>query len=76
VAYGLKVFPNPTTDFFVVESNQYTQVRVVDNMGKAVETFELNNGNYAFGKNYKAGMYHVLFEKDGSIVHTMHVIKQ
>lgn len=76
VEYGLKVFPNPTTDYFVVESNQAMEIRVVDNMGKSVESFELNNSNYAFGKNYKAGMYHIMFEKNGEIVKTMHIIKQ
>ncbi|MDF2437811.1 MAG: hypothetical protein K0Q95_2187 [Bacteroidota bacterium] len=64
----LRVYPNPSSSNFILRPNrEIAQVRVFDNMGRLIETFQPKNSEYIFGNNYSSGVYFISVQRHETI---------
>jgi hypothetical protein len=76
ISISASIYPNPSTSSFTIQSSVQAYIKVVDNLGRMVDEFQLQN-NKSFGAEFPAGIYHVVFyNENNSILYNMNMVKQ
>lgn len=71
---SFRVFPNPSVDNFVIQSDQNFEARVYDSAGKLVDVITVNaNTSQTFGSDLQQGIYLII---DTSSAKSMKLIKR
>lgn len=72
-ANSIRVFPNPATNLFFIESDQETELNLINAIGQTVGTLKLSVGINRFDLNLTEGIYYFQnseFKKGQSIIIT------
>ncbi len=75
----LKIYPNPTSDYFSVEwegSEVQSRIEIYDMVGKKMISQLINNGDAIHISDFPAGFYIVKMMNDQKIIGTQKLIKQ
>jgi len=75
---SLKVFPNPTTDYFTLTENDFVrEIQIFNIVGKRMATTPFFNGQAINVSSYPIGLYLIkIMDKDGDIVKTTRLTKR
>lgn len=72
------VYPNPSAESFklkLVDSQNNDQVKVFDSLGRLVEVISVSE-NAEFGNALNAGMYHMIYYRNGEVIGSENLIKK
>jgi hypothetical protein len=72
---AVRVYPNPSSQGFTLQSNKAAVVKVFDEIGREVLEFN-HTGSSTFGDAWITGLYHIVLFENGSKVKSMNVIKK
>lgn len=71
----LKIYPNPSADYFYLNTPLEVSIKVVDNLGRDV--MQLNStSSIPFGHDWLPGLYHVVAFRQGQPIKTINIIKK
>ena len=60
ISLGLEAYPNPATDQITISGTLKSEVRIINNNGKEIKKFVMNNGNEKIDiTSWPAGIYYV-----------------
>jgi hypothetical protein len=75
---SVKIFPNPTTDYFTITENPYVKsIQIFNVLGKQMATIPFQNGDGINISNFPNGLYLVsLLDDDGDVLKTTRLTKR
>lgn len=75
---SVKIFPNPTTDYFTITDNSYVKsIQVFNIVGKQMAMTNFQNGDAINISNFPNGLYLVrMLDKDGDVLTTTRLTKR
>ena len=75
---SLKLFPNPTMDYFTLTENNFVkEIQIFNIIGKIMSVLNFQNGRAINVSSFPNGIYLVkMFDKDGGIIKTNRLIKR
>ncbi|MEM6964203.1 MAG: T9SS type A sorting domain-containing protein [Bacteroidota bacterium] len=75
---SIKIFPNPTVDFFTITDNPFVrEIQIFNIIGKQMSTVAFQNGNAINVSNFPNGLYLVrMLDKDGDVLKTTRLTKR
>lgn len=74
----VKIFPNPTTDYFTITENPYVEsIQIFNIVGKEMATTNFQNGDAVNISNFPTGLYLVrMLDDDGDVLKTTRLTKR
>lgn len=75
---SVKIFPNPTTDYFTITENPYVKsIQIFNVLGKQMATIPYQNGDGINISNFPNGLYLVrLQDDDGNVLKITRLTKR
>lgn len=75
---SVKIFPNPTTDYFTITDNPYVEsIQVFNIVGKQMAMIPFQNGNAVNVSSFPNGLYLVrMLDNDGDVLTTTRLTKR
>ncbi len=75
---SIKIFPNPTADYFgLLNTNGVGKVRLFNMLGRSVRNFDVTTGKKYYIGDLPAGMYlAAIHDRSGNVIKTTRVVKR
>ena len=76
VLSNIKIYPNPTSDSFIIDYEGLIQVKIYDMLGKEILTRDVNGKTEINISNFPKGIYNVNIFSESKIIGNSKIVKQ
>ena len=73
---SLQIYPNPTSDYFIVDYDNFIQLKLYDMLGKEIMAQDINGKTEINIRHLPKGIYNVSILSEGRVVGNSKIVKQ